>query len=86
MITFDISILKEFLVDVTFVVGREEEEVEEIKAHTVMLAMASEVFTQMLKGPMATAGEPIRILDIDADVFRQMLKYVRYFLSFNRMI
>ena len=74
---FDILILQEIEVDVTFLVGQDEGVIE---AHKFMLISASEVFHRMLYGRMATLGSPIQV------PFHISLTVICIVLYFNRCI
>lgn len=58
--------------DVTFIVGQD---LSPIKAHKYMLASSSPVFFNMFNGAVAEKGD-VRIPDIKADVFSELLQYV----------
>jgi hypothetical protein len=61
--------------DCTFVVGLEDENTQEFKAHRILLCTASEVFDRMLLGKMreAVTGH-VRITDITPHTFHLLLK------------
>lgn len=61
----------EVLADVKFIVGSDH---TEVKAHKNIVASASPVFFAMFAGPLAEQTE-VAVPDIEADIFKQMLRY-----------
>jgi hypothetical protein len=61
--------------DCTFVVGLNDEDTQEFKAHRILLCTASEVFERMLMGEMkeALTGH-VRITDITPSTFHLLLR------------
>jgi hypothetical protein len=61
--------------DCTFVVGPEDGDTQEFKAHRLLLTMASAVFEKMLMGEMSEAVTGhVRIIDILPRTFQLLLK------------
>ncbi|XP_041372641.1 BTB/POZ domain-containing protein 2-like [Gigantopelta aegis] len=66
------SLDEKILCDVTFIVGENR---KRIQAHRLTLSLRSCVFLAMLTGPLAEEDD-IEILDIDSDVFDQLLRFL----------
>ena len=54
----------------------EEEDYEDIGAHKLLLAMASEVFFSQFFGPMAEAKDVIAVVDTRREVFNVRPRYL----------
>ena len=54
----------------------EEEDYEDIGAHKLLLAMASEVFFSQFFGPMAEAKDVIAVVDTRREVFNVMVEFI----------
>ncbi|XP_045511046.1 uncharacterized protein LOC123705968 isoform X1 [Colias croceus] len=61
--------------DCTFLVGSEPNQ-EVIAGHKLILAMASPVFEAMFYGGMPERNDPIPILDVQIDAFKDLLEYI----------
>ncbi|XP_058446295.1 BTB/POZ domain-containing protein 3-like isoform X2 [Malaya genurostris] len=62
--------------DCQFLVGQEPI-IETFDAHKLVLSLASPVFETMFHGALAEQGNaPIRIVDLEPDIFRKILQYM----------
>lgn len=66
----------ELLSDVTFKVGKDEENCEVIHAHRYVLATASPVFFAMLFGDLAETKNTVDVKDCDPESFTEFLRFV----------
>ncbi|KAL3858385.1 hypothetical protein ACJMK2_012976 [Sinanodonta woodiana] len=64
---------KQIETDVTFLVGMHE---EIVKAHKYVLISRSCVFYAMLCGPLHNSPNEIRIIDIEPEIFKQVLTFI----------
>ncbi|XP_076082984.1 BTB/POZ domain-containing protein 6-B-like isoform X2 [Mytilus galloprovincialis] len=66
--------LDEHLADIHFSFPKEKS-IQPVPAHKMILVAKSPVFKAMFCGDLAEKGSTIKITDITAKTFRQMLKY-----------
>jgi len=79
----------EIATDVCFEFHTQESGVTHVHAHTFMLINSSPVFEAMFCGGMAEAcpdRSNIKIPDIDADIFKEMLRCGRSVISYSHLV
>lgn len=65
---------KEIGCDVNFIVGPDDGATEIVRAHKCILMARSPVFFAMFDGELAETKGAIRVVDIESDVFKKILR------------